>query len=256
MPEGSAGPTKGLDLPRFDRQPTLTERVTGHLLDQIVHGSLRPGDRLPSERDLAERLGVSRTVVREAIRALQARGVLAVRGGSGMEIARIAPEQASEALRLFVRLGHGDAAGALSYEHINDVRQMIETRVAGIAAHTAAAADLDRLAELHAELEAAVAADDVERASAADVAFHRAIAEATHNVLYVVMLDSIGDVLLDIRRATLSVSGRPETALAAHAGILDRIRTRDGEGAREAMAEHLGESLNAWRILRPTGEPS
>lgn len=243
----SSGSGAGLELPRFERQPNLTERVTGYLMDRVMHGALRPGDRLPAERELAERLNVSRTVVREAIRSLQARGVLRVRGGSGMEVMSISPERASEALRLFVQLSEG--VDQISYDHINDVRQMIEIRVAGIAARTAGEPELARLQEIHRELVEAVAGDDLERASVADVAFHRELAQATHNLLYVVMLDSIGDVLLDIRRRTLGVEGRQQIAVHTHAEILEQIARHDPDGAQRAMSRHLDDSLAIWNQL-------
>lgn len=251
--EGSS--SQSLGLARFERQPTLVERVTQHLLDLIVAGSLRTGQKLPSERDLAEQLGVSRTVVREAIRSLQARGVLAVRSGSGMEVARITPERASEALRLFIHLGHGALLDGLSYEQVADVREMIEIRVAGLAARNATDEDVARLTEVYQELGAAA---DLETVSAADVAFHRAIAEMTHNVLYLVMLDSIGEVLLDIRRSTLGKPGRRQLAVEAHGRILERIAARDEDGARQAMAGHLHESQETWAQVageQGPGEP-
>jgi GntR family transcriptional repressor for pyruvate dehydrogenase complex len=239
--QGSSG--QSLGLPRFERQPTLVERVTQHLLDMIVAGSLRTGEKLPSERDLAEQLGVSRTVVREAIRSLQARGVLAVRSGSGMEVARISPERASEALRLFIHLGDGALLDGLGYEQVHEVREMIEVRVAGLAARHATEADIERLGTVFGELRTAT---DLEHVSAADVAFHRTIAEMTHNVLYLVMLDSIGDVLLDIRRSTLGQEGRHALALEAHGRILECIAAGDEAGARAAMEAHLQESKGAW----------
>jgi GntR family transcriptional repressor for pyruvate dehydrogenase complex len=127
------------------------------------------------------------------------------------------------------------------------VRTMIEIQVAGLAAERASAEDVARLAtvcELMAD-----AIEDVEDASRADVAFHRTVAELTHNELYTIMLDSIGDLLLEIRRATLGVPGRPLRGLRAHRRILRAIERGDAAAAREAMRLHLADSEKVWRRM-------
>jgi GntR family transcriptional repressor for pyruvate dehydrogenase complex len=91
---------------------------------------------------------------------------------------------------------------------------------------------------------------DGEAASRHDVDFHRAIAEATHNPLYVIMLDSIGDVMLEIRLATIGIPGRPLKAVKAHRRILARIAEHDAGGSRDAMREHLRDSWKVWQQLR------
>ena len=134
----------------LERAPTLSDRVTSSVLELITQAALKPGDRLPSERDLGERFGVSRTVVREALRSLAAKGVLDVRSGSGATVATVNVERASEALRLYVQGSQGKVDG-VTYEQINDVREMIETRVARIAATSASAEDIARLVAVHEE---------------------------------------------------------------------------------------------------------
>jgi GntR family transcriptional regulator, transcriptional repressor for pyruvate dehydrogenase complex len=243
-------PVTGDDIqyPTLERAPTLSDRVTDSVLAMITSSALKPGDRLPSERDLGIRFGVSRTVVREALRSLAAKGVLDVRSGSGAVVARVGADTASQTLRLFVQASReGEGNELLAYDQINDVREMLETRVARIAARTAQPADLDRLRAVHAQMKAAK--NDVEQASALDVAFHREIAVASHNPLFVVMLDSIEPALLDIRRKTLGSPGRPNRALRAHARILERIVAADPEGAEAAMNEHLADSQAVWSKL-------
>lgn len=241
MPEEDAIPFQTLE-----RMPTLSDRVTQSVLDLITRAALKPGDRLPSERDLGERFGVSRTVVREALRSLAAKGVLDVRSGSGATVARVNVEQASETLRLYVQGSHGDVDG-VTYEQVNDVREMIETRVARMAATAASEDDLARLAGIHTEF--CSRSDDPEASSRLDVAFHRAIAESVHNPLFLVMLDSIEPILLEIRRRVAGVPGRPRRAIDAHGLILERLQARDREGAEQAMIEHLEDSREVWREL-------
>jgi len=237
--------------PTLERAPTLSDRVTESVLQMITSNALKPGDRLPSERDLGVRFGVSRTVVREAVRSLAAKGVLDVRSGSGAIVARVGSDTASQTLRLFVQGARGGTDDELHYEQINDVREMLETRVARIAARAAGPADLERLRDLHRQMKAAKG--DVEKASALDVAFHREIAVATRNPLFVVIIDSIEPALLEIRRKTLGSPGRPNKALRAHQLILDRIVAGDPEGAEAAMNEHLADSRAVWAKLGNPG---
>ncbi|MGH3256255.1 MAG: FadR/GntR family transcriptional regulator [Streptosporangiaceae bacterium] len=236
----------------LERSPTLSDRVTQSVLDLIAQAALNPGDRLPSERDLGERFGVSRTVVREALRSLAAKGVLDVRSGAGATVARVNVERASEALRLYVQGSHGDVDG-VTYEQINDVREMIETRVARIAATSASADDITHLASVHEEF--CARSDDPEMTPELDVTFHRAIAESVHNPLFLIMLDSIEPILLEIRRRVARVPGRPGRAIEAHGLILQRIRERNPDGAELAMTEHLEESRAIWRDLGVGSSP-
>lgn len=244
------------DKPFFralERMPTLSDRVTKSVLDLIETSALRPGDRLPSERDLGEQFGVSRTVVREALRSLAARGQLDVRTGSGATVARVNVERASEALRLYVQGSHSDDGG-VTYEQINDVREMIETKVARLAATSASEADIAELIVIHEEF--CARAEEPEITSQLDVGFHRAVAASVHNPLFLVMLDSIEPILLEIRRRVALVPGRPGRAIEAHAGILDCIRRRDPDAAQRAMTEHLQESRTIWRELVREGAAS
>jgi GntR family transcriptional repressor for pyruvate dehydrogenase complex len=232
-------PRTGLFL-QVPREPSLSDKVTQLLLETILSGQLRPGDRLPSERDLGEQFGVSRTVIREAVRSLQAKGVVEVRSGSGVRVAAVDAARVSESMRLFL---HG-SMGDVGYDKVNEVRHTLEVEIAGLAARRASPQDV---AELRAVLDRMAAVlDDVEAASLEDVRFHRKIAELTHNELYAVMMDSIGDVLLDIRRATLGTPQRPHRALDYHRRILERIAESDEDGARAAMRAHLDESRQMW----------
>jgi GntR family transcriptional repressor for pyruvate dehydrogenase complex len=230
-------------FPRIEREPRLSDKVADLLLQTITARGLRPGDRLPSERELGEQFGVSRTVVREAVRSLAAKGVIEVRTGSGLRVAAVDATAVSDAMTLFLR-----GSGVLDYGPVHEVRTTIEIQVAGLAAERATREDVDSLSTFCERMARDV--DDVEAASLHDVAFHRAVAEAAHNPLFVIMLDSIGDVMLEIRRATLGIPGRPEKGITAHRRILACIAAHDQGGAREAMRAHLRDSERAWRGLR------
>jgi GntR family transcriptional repressor for pyruvate dehydrogenase complex len=200
------------------------------MLDLILSNKLQVGDRLPSERELGEQFGVSRTVIREAVRGLATKGVIDVRTGSGLRVAAVESEAVSEMLGLYLR------GRQINYDHVHDVRLLLEVHVAGLAATRATKDDIDQIAAVHTQMAREIS--DVDAATKLDLEFHRSIARATHNDLYLVLMDSIGDFLLDVRRSNLA-SGYGDKALAQHDDIVARITDHDREGAEEAMATHL-----------------
>src|ERR671935_2210582 len=116
---------------RIRREPRLSDRVAALLLETIVARGLQPGDRLPSERELGEQFGVSRTVIREAVRALAAKGVIEVRTGSGLRVAAVDASSVSESMSLFMR------GGGIEFEKVHEVRTVLEVHIAGLAAERA-----------------------------------------------------------------------------------------------------------------------
>ena len=228
------------------REPRLSDKVANSMLETILSRKLQVGDRLPSERELGDQFGVSRTVVREAVRALVAKGVIEVRSGSGLRVAAVDAAAVTESMSLFLR------GGSFGFEQVHEVRALLEVHIAGLAAERATEADLVLLRGVHERMERE--AGDVEAAARDDLEFHRAVARATQNELYLLVLDSIGSTLIDIRRENLGSGATPMT-LGQHAQLLDRITARDAAGAREAMATHLEGVAVWWRghIARGAG---
>jgi DNA-binding FadR family transcriptional regulator len=220
------------------REPRLSDKVAEMMLETILSNRLNVGDRLPSERELGEQFGVSRTVVREAVRELVAKGVIEVRSGSGLRVAAVAASAVSESMSLFLR------GGTLDFEKVHEVRAVLEVHIAGLAAERATPEDVAALRKVHERMQAETG--DVEAAARDDLEFHRVIARATHNELYLVLLDSIGGSLIDIRRDNLGSGSAPAT-LEQHADVLDRIEAHDPAGARAAMAAHLDGVAAWWR---------
>jgi GntR family transcriptional regulator, transcriptional repressor for pyruvate dehydrogenase complex len=235
---GETGETSGALFEQVEREPRLSDKVADVMLQTILSERLQVGDRLPSERELGEQFGVSRTVVREAVRALVAKGVIEVRSGSGLRVAAVDATAVTESMSLFFR------GGTLDFEKVHEVRALLEVHIAGLAAERATSADLARLREVHERMERE--AGDVESAARDDLEFHRAIASATQNDLYLLLLDSIGSTLIDIRRENLGSGSTPMT-LGQHDQVLARIVARDSEGARAAMASHLEGVASWWR---------
>ena len=230
--------------PMFDaveRQPRLSDKVAQMMLDTILSRQLTAGDRLPSERELGEQFGVSRTVIREAVRALVAKGVIEVRSGSGLRVAAVDASTVRESMSLFLR------GSAFDFEKVHEVRHMLEVHIAGVAAERATDEDLSRLTDACAAMEEAI--DDVEEAALRDLEFHRAIARATHNDLYLVLMDSIGEALVNIRRENLGAGGSARQTLLMHRDILMKIEAHEQRGARDAMAVHLDDVEYTWRHL-------
>lgn len=219
------------------RDPSLVEKVVDSLLRSISSGALEPGDALPSERDLGEQFGVSRTIVRESLRVLQAKGLIDVRSGRSAVISAISASHITETIGQFLQ--GAKAQELLDESKISEVRLTLEVRMVELACERATASDLENM---RTSLDAMSAATDVDAASAHDVEFHQLIAAATYNALFVVLLDSIGAVLMEIRRRSLTVPGRQAGAVAQHARILEALEARDVVRARESMSDHLLDS--------------
>ena len=236
----SPRPTSIFTNTEVQRKPRLSDQVAQLMLDAILEKRLAPGDRLPSERELGEQFGVSRTVVREAVRALVAKGVIAVVSGSGLRIAEADASTVRESLSLYLH------NSTLDYGKMHEVRKVLEDQIAEIAAERASDDDLRLLTEAHAAMAKAVAAGrDVDEISILDLEFHRTIARATQNELFLLLLDSIGEGLLEVRRENLRFNA--EHTIALHEAVLERILARDPEGARAAMSEHLDDAVQTWR---------
>ena len=233
-------------FPRVSREPRLSDKVAELLLETIHARGLEPGSRLPSERELGEQFGVSRTVIREAVRALAARGIIDVRTGSGLRVSAVDASTVSESMGLYLR-----SRDSLDYPKVHEVRAMLEIQTAGLTAERATDEDIVELTEICDRMEAEL--DDVEAASLHDVEFHRAIARATHNELYLVLLDSLGQALIEIRRENIAAGSGPD-ALDSHRAILQAIAARDPEQARAEMLSHL-ENVEAYWKKRSVKRP-
>ena len=212
----------------------LVDRVVREIEELIVGGRLEPDTKLPPERELAEQLGVSRTVVREAVRILVTKGLLETKHGVGTVVRQMTREQVVEPLTLYLRAQNG---GHISFDDLYQVRSILEVEIAGLAASQATEAELMLLQQIIDSMEALQ--DDPDLLAAHDADFHSALARMTHNPLLIVLVDSIRDLLQEyIARVTPYLDPRQEN-LPLHQKLFERIKARDVEGAREAMRENL-----------------
>jgi GntR family transcriptional repressor for pyruvate dehydrogenase complex len=218
------------------RESTLTARAESQIEQLIVSGQLHPGDRLPSEKELGARLGVSKTVIREAIRTLAAKGLVEVRAGSGTYVLDLGGEIVSKPIGLLLR------SHAIQPRHIHDVREVLEVRIAALAAEQAQEADLDAMAKSIQRLQKTrLTAGEY---AAADLEFHHALAVGSGNILFSMLSSSLNDVMKEIRLWAFRKDGMAaaERAVMYHTRILDKVRARDVEGAAQAMREHLADA--------------
>ncbi|MBL7198568.1 MAG: FadR family transcriptional regulator [Anaerolineae bacterium] len=222
----------------------LYKQVADKVQELIAAESLRPGDKLPGERELADRMGVSRTVVREAIRVLSVRGLVRVKSGCGTYVQELSHKDAAASIELYLKLRQD----ACSLQDVHEVRRMIEVETAGLAAQRATESDL-------AAMEAALRDMSAHRHDPAkyafyDLAFHTAVAAATHNDLFGVLLGPISDLLMQIVRVSVDAPRAMDVGLAHHRRILEKIRERDKEEARQAMSDHLDQARRQVETVR------
>jgi GntR family transcriptional repressor for pyruvate dehydrogenase complex len=210
-----------------------TEQVVTHIRGLIERGELRPGDRLPAERNLAARLGVSRPSVRAGLRALSAMGVVQPRHGSGTYIPEGPPVLGSEPLSFLAAL-HG-FTGLEMYE----ARRILEVGAAGLAAERATNEQMAKLAEDVESLFASIESPQVFLVH--DINFHRSVAAASGNPIVASMMEMVSALYYDRRRQTAERASERDLrdAAEAHRRIYEAILARDAERARQAMNEHL-----------------
>jgi GntR family transcriptional regulator, transcriptional repressor for pyruvate dehydrogenase complex len=199
----------------------------------IAQGVLRPGDRLPAERDLAAQLGVSRSSVRDAIRTLEVTGLLESHHGRGTVIRDLSTDSLVVPLASVLVRKRGMVAELL------DVRRMIEPALAARAAQHASGAQIAQLEDiLRRQWDKMRRGED---AIAEDSEFHRTIALAAKNSVVLRVLDVLMDLLRESRNQSLQVRGRRERSYAGHVRVLNAIKRRDPAGASRAARQHLTE---------------
>src|SRR3954451_6888614 len=209
-----------------------TARVVAHVRGLIDRGRVRPGDRLPTERQLAVHIGVSRPTVRAGLRALAAMGIIRSRQGSGTYICD-APALASEPLSLMATL-HG-----FTREQMYEARRVLEVGAAELAAERATPDQIASMADEVASLFERM--DDPLRFLNHDITFHRIVAEASGNPIVSTLVETVSALYYDRRRRTAEQASDRDLmdAAAAHRRIYQAIRARDAEAARRAMHDHL-----------------
>ncbi len=210
------------------RPTKLSGEVVNHFTELIVQQRLQPGDKLPPERDLCEQLGVSRTVLREAVKMLEEKGLLDSIQGSGTYVRSLSPHAISETVTLYVRSDQS------RYIELMELRGILDVELAGRLAERATD---DEIAALQQHIEnMRQLLDDSEAFSLEDVAFHTTFYQAAKNSVLMSIVQPILDLLVDVNRLTFTDPGSTASSLQRHAAVMESIRARDSEGARRAMS--------------------
>ncbi|HEX8499976.1 MAG TPA: FadR/GntR family transcriptional regulator [Pyrinomonadaceae bacterium] len=225
-----------------DRRGTTSEEVISQLREMIHRGELRPGDRLPPERDLAKLLGVSRPTLRAGIRSLAAVGVLHSRQGAGTFVVKAdgPPSLDSSPLRLMASL-HGFTSAEMF-----EARMSLEMSVAGLAAERATG---DQMASMSEEVAGMFASlDDPEQFLIHDMRFHQTVAAASGNRILTSLMNMVATILFDTRIKTVKRATDLKESAEMHRHVYRAIRERDPEAARAAMRDHLVSAQRGWEI--------
>jgi GntR family transcriptional repressor for pyruvate dehydrogenase complex len=214
------------------RTSRLYEQIIEQIEGSILAGELKAGDQLPAERELAQRFGVSRTAVREAVKALREKGLVEAYSGRGTFITNGTSQAIRQSLDLMIKIGQPDGC-----THLAEVRLILEPEIAALAATRVEEHHLAAMREAIAVMDAA--RQDPDAFIEADLDFHLALAEAAANPLILSLLDSIVGLLREQRLRIFNVDGGPERGQFHHKRIIEAIEARDAEKAREAMRAHL-----------------
>jgi len=219
---------------RAVRTSRLYEQIVEQLEDSILKGVLKPGDQLPPERDLAQRFGVSRTAVREAVKALREKGLVEAYTGRGTFVTNGTSQAIRQSLNLIVKISQQE--GTL---HLAELRRILEPEIAALAAPKIEDQLLATMRESVASMDRSIQSQDPEGYIEADLDFHLALAEAAGNPLILALIDSIVALLREQRSRIFNVEGGPERGQFHHKRILEAIEGGDAEAARKAMQAHL-----------------
>ena len=219
---------------RLEREPRLYEKLADKILELISSGSWKPGFRLPPERELSEAFGVSRTVVREAVKALEARGVLESVAGGGVSVRLADFNMVSRSLQTYMQLSN-----RVDFEiRLNEVRRVLEVEMVALAAARRTPEEVARLREICRQMRAG--GYTAKEMAELDFRLHVTMAEATQNDLFKVLLAPLIHQLRDHIVLTWEDFPRPvEQVFDQHEAIVSAVENGDADAARQAMMKHL-----------------
>jgi GntR family transcriptional repressor for pyruvate dehydrogenase complex len=228
------------------RRQVLSEEIVEELLSMIKAGEIRPGDRLPPERELASIMKVSRPSLREALRALSIMNVIEIRQGAGTHVTTLKPELLVE------RLDFAFSLEDSTFLQLFDARKIVEVGLAGLAAERIQDGEIVSLEAILAKSIDSV--DDPDRFLEADVELHRRIADIARNPMLSRFMASLQQLSRASRGRTARLAGVIECAAQDHRAIVKAIVARDPEEARRAMRRHLEEMET--RLKKAVPDPS
>lgn len=229
------------------RRPSIVEQIIDHFAQKLIRGELQPGQRLPAENELCLQFGVGRSALREAMKMLEALGVVTIQQGDGTRIVD-KPSSALLSPLVFAIMLETSVTGELL-----ELRSMIEVGYCQLAAQHATPADWERIEVAAATWEAAVRAEprDVEALTTLDLQFHFALIDATHNPLISKIARTVEELFFASIRTALSQVGGLEWGVEGHRRILESIRGGDPQEIHQAVHH----SLAYWGETLQRGKP-
>lgn len=229
----------------FDKDP-LWQQIAGRLLLLLREKQLRPGDKLPPERELAAMMQVSRASLREGLRALSMMNVIEVRQGLGTFVTSLEPELLVEQLSLVLSLDDS------TITQLFETRKIIEVGAVALAAKRVTAEGLAALQTLLHDAESAV--DDPAQFLQIDIQLHKKIVDIANNPILSRILDSISQLGLASRSRTTYIPGLLQRSVADHQAIVAALEAGDAEAASQAMLAHLNNVEQSYKKLESSPE--
>jgi GntR family transcriptional repressor for pyruvate dehydrogenase complex len=226
---------EGIGVFKTVRPDKVSESISQQIRAAIFGGRLKPGDKLPVERELIRSFGVSKASMREALRSLEVLGFVQIRKGvsGGAFVTEVHPQKARELFANFLHFKH------LSLDHLGEVRSILETHTAAAAARSISPEGLARLRALVREGEEDLERGDLSRLRHNEIEFHRVIGNACGNPLLSFLLDAVHHLLVDAKDTLQPSFEFSRKVLRAHQAICTALEKRDPDAARRQMARHL-----------------
>jgi GntR family transcriptional regulator, transcriptional repressor for pyruvate dehydrogenase complex len=225
-----------MEFNKIAREEPLSQKIEMQIRNAIRQNLFLPGDKLPGELELAQKFGVSRTAVREALRILSGRGLVNIQRGSGVYISEIDVASVVDPFYQLLEM----KCGQVSQLHLIRVRKFIEPEIARLAAIHCDDSDIDFLTSNYAQM--SDRAEKPEEMIDVDIQFHFRLAEATQNPIIPVIMQPIFQLLHKFIQATYKQSHAPDLALENHRKLLNCMKSRDPDAAFQIMKTHMAQA--------------
>jgi len=232
----------GLGLKKVNLYETLADRLE----ETIVNDTNMIGQKLPSENELAKNLGVSRNIVREALKLLKERGLIASRTGDGSYVSRPDPQILTSVIGRMLAMHDIDA------DDVYEMRIMLECHACLLAVQHATEAELDHLSSINSEMEAKQS--DLATRVSLDLDFHAQIAEMSRNALLSIFARSMNHLCKAVIEWALQSKGGSQDGVEYHYRIIAALRSRNAEQAAKIMRDHLNESMRRYKCVKLLGK--
>lgn len=224
---------QSLAFEKVNREKPLSYKVEKQIRDAIRQNIFIPGDKLPGEFELAEKFGVSRTAVREALRMLAGRGLVDIRRGSGVYVAELDVSYVVDPFYQLLEMKCGDE----SFLHLVHARTFLEPEIARMAAEQCKEEDIVYLEKNYKQMKKYIG--EPENMVDLDIKFHRRLSEATNNPIIPIIMEPIFELLYKFIPSTYRQSHAPDLAIQNHSKLVQCLKNKDCDGAYEVMKIHM-----------------